>query len=113
MHINYSTGIFSYAGNYISLIERILEEEDQSFVPCFPAPVDTASLRNGPPITSQFVGWYGVLFTYVNHTSVLLQDEEMPQEVLNELNFTLRIMVPILQLFSKVVSITTSSTMTC
>ena len=60
-------------------------EEDQPFEPCYPAPISL-----DPNSTSQFVGWYGVLFAYANHTSALLQDEELPQEVLNKLNFTLK-----------------------
>ena len=89
-----------------SLIESILEEDP--FSACYPVPVNITSLDPRNP--SQFVDWYGVLLTYTNHTSALLQNEEMPQEVLNKLNVTLKMMVSILQLFSKVVSITTSST---
>ena len=92
-----------------SLIERILEEDP--FSACYPPPVNITGLH--PRSTSQFVDWYGVLLTYTNHTSALLQEEELPQEVLNKLNFTLKMMVSILQLFSKVVSIAITTSSTC
>lgn len=80
-----------------------VQREDQSFATCYPAPVDTTGLHD-PSATSQFVGWYGVLITYANYTSALLQDEDMPQEVLKKLDITFQMLVSTLELFSEVVS---------
>ena len=78
---------------------------------CHIAPVNTEEPRKLMAVfgsTTTEVGhlatWHGVLLAYTNYTSVLLQDEEMPDQVITNLNTIFKMLKAVLTLFSEVVS---------
>lgn len=93
------------------LNKTIAIEDQESFVQCYPAPVNTDEPRKlmavfGPTTTQagHLATWHGVLLAYANYTSVLLEDEEMPDQAIEKLNIIFKMLKAVLTLFSEVVS---------
>ena len=93
------------------LNRTIAIEDQESFVQCHIAPVDTDEPRRlmavfGSTTTEvhHLATWHGVLLAYANYTSVLLQDGEMPDKAIKHLNTTFKMLKAVLTLFSQVVS---------
>lgn len=85
----------------------IAMEDGESFVPCYPAPVDTSqlvqtkTLRTGTEV-SNMAAWYGVLAAYAQYTSELL-DDAMPPKAVKKLSTVFEMLKSVLTLFSDVV----------
>ena len=82
-------------------------EDQESFVPCYPPPVDitelTQSTRFNNIAAADLADWYGVLVAYTNMTLGLLEDEEMPYTTTEKLRIILKMLTTVLSHFSGVV----------
>ena len=88
-------------------------DDDESFVPCYPAPVNTMRLVQlkalGSTATrvSNVAAWYGVLAAYAKYTAGLLENEsDLPPHVVKKLTTVFEMLQSVLQLFADVVSTT-------
>ena len=94
-------------------------EDEESFVPCYPPPVNTARLVQLKPLgdratkVTHMAAWYGVLAAYAQYTAELLEDkEELPRQVAKKLTTVYQMLQSVLQLFTDVVSIAFTQTNT-
>ena len=86
-------------------------EDDESFIPCYPAPVDTRTLKvltslgNTATKARHIAAWHGVLAAYAEYAKGLIEDEtNLPPHLAKKLNTVFEMLQSVLQLFTDVVS---------
>ena len=98
------------------LNDSISAEDGESFVPCYPAPVDIQKLvelndlgSNGTTVRNM-ASWYGVLAAYATYAASLTENsDDSPRKLLK----LLEILEAVLNLFTDVVSIYTHACTDC
>ena len=94
-------------------MDNLIKMDDgESFVHCYEPPVNTAAEKRkigvyGPTTTTleHLADWHGILLSYANYTSVLLEDEAMPEKAKMSLSKIMKMLRAVLKILSKVVSL--------
>ena len=94
-------------------MDNLIKMDDgESFVHCYKPPVDTAVEERkigvyGPATTTleHLADWHGILLAYANYTSVLLEDEAMPEKAKMRLNKIMKMLRAVLKILSEVVNL--------
>ena len=88
----------------------ITDADRESFIPCYPAPINTRVLLENEPRESEtevqhVAAWYGVLAEYARYTAALLEDEgSMPPDSEKKVTTVLEMLDSLLTLLTDVVS---------